>query len=78
MSRLGNPHDNAKAESIMNTFMVEAAQLAEFETYDDVLADVPRFIDEVHNAKRPHSALHYLSTTRFEDSNTGTPVNTAA
>ena len=66
MSAVGNPYDNAKAESFFKTLKQEEVYLKEYESFADAQANLQEFIERVYNTKRLHSSLGYLPPVEFE------------
>jgi len=67
MGSKGVPYDNAYAESFFKTLKYEEVNLWNYETQQDVLNNLPYFIEEVYNKKRLHSSLDYNSPVEFEN-----------
>ena len=66
MSRVGNPYDNAFAESFIKTLKYEEVYRNEYADLAEAAASIGEFIDQVYNRQRLHSALGYRSPLEFE------------
>lgn len=66
MSRPGNPYDNAWAESFMKTLKAEEVDGRRYRNFEDARNSIGRFIEDVYNTQRLHSALNYSSPVEFE------------
>jgi putative transposase len=68
MSRVGNPYDNAKAESFMKTLKQEEVDGRDYRDLNHARASIGAFIDDVYNRQRLDSALAYRPPIEFETS----------
>jgi putative transposase len=66
MSRKANPYDNAKAESFMKTLKYEEVFREDYCDLSEAHAGIGRFLEQVYNQKRLHSALGYRPPAEFE------------
>jgi transposase InsO family protein len=66
-SQKGNPYDNAWTERFMRTLKQEEVYLANYETYLDVIENLPAFIEDVYNERRIHSGIGYLTPNELEE-----------
>jgi putative transposase len=66
MSRKANPYDNAIAESFMKTLKYEQVYREDYQDLREARASIQRFLEQVYNEKRLHSALGYLPPIEFE------------
>ncbi len=66
MARVGNPYENAKAESFFRTLKMEEVHLNDYQDFEEAHENIVGFIEEVYNQKRLHSSLGYLPPVEFE------------
>ncbi len=67
MSDKGSPTQNAFIESFFKTLKYEEIYFKGYKTLHDVMKKLPKFIEEVYNAKRLHYSLGYKSPLAYED-----------
>jgi transposase InsO family protein len=66
MTTQGKPEENGYAERLMRTIKEEEVDLSEYSDFADVYRQIGRFLEDVYNTKRIHSALGYLTPVEFE------------
>jgi transposase InsO family protein len=66
MAAVGEPRENGYAERLIRTIKEEEVDLSEYQDFADALGQIARFLDDVYNVKRIHSALGYLTPREFE------------
>jgi putative transposase len=66
MATVGEPRENGYAERLMRTIKEEEVNLSEYHDFADAQRQLTRFLDDVYNVKRIHSALGYLTPREFE------------
>ncbi len=66
MAAVGNPYENAKAESFFRTLKMEEVYIKDYRDFEEAEQNIGEFIEEVYNKKRLHSSLGYLPPVEFE------------
>ena len=66
MSRVGNPYDNAKAESFMKTLKEEQVRGHQWRDLNARRTDLAKFFQIPYNHERLHSALGYQTPAAFQ------------
>jgi transposase InsO family protein len=66
MAAVGQSQQNGYAERVIRTIKEEAVYLSDYQSYEEALAQIGHFIEDVYLTKRIHSALGYLTPAEFE------------
>jgi putative transposase len=67
MAGVGQAQENGYAERLIRTIKEEEVYLADYQDFADAKRNIGRFLDDVYNVKRIHSALGYLTPREFEE-----------
>ncbi|KAB7661674.1 IS3 family transposase, partial [Plesiomonas shigelloides] len=67
MSRRGNCHDNAVAESFFQQLKRERIKRKIYSTRDEARSDVFDYIEMFYNSKRKHGSNNLLSPVEYEN-----------
>jgi putative transposase len=66
MAAIGNPYENARAESFFKTLKTEEVYVKDYVDADDAEKQIGHFLEAVYNEKRLHSSLDYRPPNEFE------------
>jgi putative transposase len=66
MAEVGEASQNGYAERVIRTIKEEEVDLSDYQDFAEARAHLGRFLDDVYNLKRIHSALGYLTPQEFE------------
>jgi transposase InsO family protein len=66
MAAIGKPSQNGYAERVIRTIKEEVVALSDYPNMADAKQQIGHFIDVVHQHKRIHSALDYMTPAEFE------------
>jgi putative transposase len=66
MAAVGEPTENGYAERLMRTIKDEEVTLHDYADFHEAYQYLGRFLDDVYQHKRLHSALGYLTPAEFE------------
>ncbi len=67
MAAVGEARENGYAERLIRTIKEEEVYLSDYQDFADAQRNISRFLDDVYNVKRIHSALGYLTPREFEE-----------